>query len=123
MSKFPTSHEIFELDRLGENASESIKMEYILHCVDECVSETLNPYKEIFNSKSFRFEEGEMELLSGPTGFIFGEDDSIAPENGFMQCNSFMKLKGSKYEQLLFPDHIIKHSSDDERDDLEPIGM
>jgi hypothetical protein len=123
MNKFPTSYEIFGLDCLGEEASESLKMEYIFHCVDDCLSETLNPYKEIFNSKSFRFEEGEMELLAGPTGFIFGEDDSIAPVNGFMQCNSFMKLKGTKYKHLLYPDHIIKPSTDDERDDLEPIGM
>ena len=34
-----------------------------------------------------------------------------------------MKLKGSKYEHLLYPDHIIKPSSDDERDYLEPIGV
>ena len=123
MNRFPTSYEIFGLDCLGEEASESLKMGYIFHCVDECISETLNPYKEIFNSKSFRFEEGEMELLSGPTGYIFGEDDSIAPVNGFMRCDSFMKLKGTKYEHLLFPDHIIKPSSDDERDYLEPIGV
>ena len=61
MNKFPTSYEIFGLDCLGEEASESLKMEYISHCVDDCISEALNPYKEIFNSKSFRFEEGEME--------------------------------------------------------------
>ena len=120
MNKFPTSYEIFGLDCLGEEASESLKMEYISHCVDDCISETLNPYKEIFNSKSFRFEEGEMEWLSGPTGFIFGEDESIAPVNRFMRCDSFMKLKGSKYEHLLYPDHIIKPSSDE--DYLEPIG-
>lgn len=123
MNKFPTSYEIFGLDCLGEEASESLKMEYIFHCVDDCISETLNPYKEIFNSKSFRFEEGEMEWLSGPTGFIFGEDESIAPVNSFMRCDSFMKLKGLKYEHLLYPDHIIKPSSDDERDYLEPIGV
>lgn len=122
MNKFPTSYKIFGFDCLGEDASESLQMEYILHCINECVSETLNPYKEIFNSKSFRFEDGEMELLSGPTGFIFGEDDSIAPVNSFMFCNSFIKLKGSKYEHLLYPDHIIKPSSDDEREYLEPIG-
>ena len=121
MNKFPTSYEIFGLDCLGEEASESLKMEYIFHCVDDCISETLNPYKEIFNSKSFRFEEGEMEWLSGPTGFIFGEDESIAPVNSFMRCDSFMKLKGSKYEHLLYPDHIIKPSSDE--DYLEPIGV
>ena len=121
MNKFPTSYEIFGLDCLGEEASESLKMEYIFHCVDDCISETLNPYKEIFNSKSFRFEEGEMEWLSGPTGFIFGEDESIAPVNRFMRCDSFMKLKGSKYEHLLYPDHIIKPSSDE--DYLEPIGV
>lgn len=123
MNKFPTSYEIFGFDCLGEEASESLKMEYIFHCVDDCISETLNPYKEIFNSKSFRFEEGEMEWLSGPTGFIFGEDESIAPVNSFMRCDSFMKLKGSKYEHLLYPDHIIKPSPDDERDYLEPIGV
>ena len=121
MKKFPTSYEIFGLDCLGEEASESLKMEFIHHCVDECLSETLNPYKEIFNSKSFRFEEGEMELLSGPTGIIFGEDNSIAGVNDFMLCNSFMKLKGSKYEQLLCPDHIIKPSPNEVIN--EPIGV
>lgn len=123
MNKFPTSYEIFGLDCLGEEASESLKKEYIFHCVDDCISETLNPYKEIFNSKSFRFEEGEMELLSGPTGFIFGEDDSIAPVNGFMRCDSFMKLKGTKYEHLLNPCHIVMPDYDDEGDYLEPIVL
>ena len=123
MNKFPISYEIFGLDCLGEEASESLTMEYIFHCVDDCISETLNPHKESFNSKSFRFEEGEMELLPGPTGFIFGEDDSIAPANGFMRCDSFMKFKGSKYEHLLYPYHIIKPSPDDERDYFEPIGV
>lgn len=122
MNRFPTSSEIFGLDCLGEDASDSLKMKYIVHCVDECVSEILKPSKEIFNRKAFRFEEGEMELLFGPTSFTFGEDDTTAPVNSFMQCDSFMKLKGSKYEHLLCPDHVIKPSSDDERDYLEPIG-
>lgn len=43
MNKFPTSYEIFGLDCLGEEASESLKMKYISHCVDDCISETLNP--------------------------------------------------------------------------------
>ena len=122
MNRLPTSYEIFGLENL-EDASDSSKMGYIFHCIDECVSETLNPYKEIFNSPSFQFKEGEMELLSGPVGYIFGEDDSITPVNGFMRCDSFMKLKGSKYEHLLCPDHIIKPAEDDERDYLEPIGL
>jgi len=121
MNRPPTSSEIFGLNCL-EDTSDSSKMGYMLHCIDECVSETLNPYKEIFNSKSFQFKEGEMELCSGPSGYIFGEDDSIVPVNGFMFCDSFMKLKGTKYEHLLHPSHIIKHISDAERDDLEPFG-
>ena len=76
MKRFPTSQEIFGFDSLGEKASDSLKMD-ILHKRDECVSETLNPYKEIFNSKTFRFEEGKMELLSAPTGFMFGEDELL----------------------------------------------
>lgn len=123
MNKFPTSYEIFGLNCLGEGASESSKMDYILHCVDECVSETLKPYKEIFNHKTFRFEKGEMELLNGPSGFIFDENDSITPVNIFMLCNSFLKIKGTKYECLLCPDHNIKPAPDDDRDDLEPIGL
>lgn len=122
MKRFPTSQKIFGFDSLGEKASDSLKMD-ILHKRDECVSETLNPYREIFNSKIFRFEEGKMELLSGPTGFMFGENDSIAPVTGFTLCNSFMKLKGSKYEHLLSHDHIIKPSFDDESDCQEPIGL
>lgn len=122
MNRFPTSYKIFGLDCLGEDASESLKMEYILHCVDECVSDALKPYKEILNNKTFRFEQGEMELVSGPKGFIFDEDDSIAPINSFMSCDSFLKIKGTKYENLLCLDHIIKPAPEDERDYLEPIG-
>lgn len=123
MNRFPTSYKIFGSDCLGEDASESMKMEYTLHCVDECISETLKPYEEIFNNNTFQFEQGEMELINGPSGFIFNEDDSIVPVNSFMFCDSFMKLKGTKYEHLLHPNHIIKPTSDDERDYFEPIGL
>ena len=122
MNKFPTSYEIFGLDCLGEEASESLTMEYILHCVDECISKILKPYERFFNHR-FRFEHGKMELIDGPSGFIFNEDDSIAPVNCFMLCDSFIKLKGTKYEHLLHADHIIKPASDDQRDYFEPIGL
>ena len=62
------------------------------------------------------YKKKQMKLLSVPTGFIFSEDDSIAPVNGLMRCDSFMKIKRTKYEHLLYPDHNIKPSSDDERD-------
>lgn len=123
MNKFPTSYEIFGLDCLGEKASESLKKEYIFHCVDDCISETLNPYKEIFNSKSFRFEEGEMELFGGPPGFLYDENESSTPVNSLMLCDSFMKLKGTKYEHLLNPCHIVMPDYDDEGDYLEPICL
>lgn len=123
MNKFPTSYEIFGLYCLGEDAKDSMKIEYIHHCIDKCVSETLKPYKDLFNNKAFQFKQGEMELFLGPTGYIFNEDDSIVPVNSFMFCNSFMKLKGTKYEHLLHSGHIIKPTSDDERDYFEPIGL
>ena len=123
MNKFPTSYEIFGLDCLGEETSESLKMEFTIHCIDECISKILKPYERIFNDNRFRFEQGEIELKNGPSGCIFNEDDSIAPVNSFMFCDSFMKLKGTKYEHLLHPGHIIKPTSDNERDYFEPIGL
>jgi hypothetical protein len=123
MNILPTSYDVFGVYSLDEGISDLSKEEYIHHCINECVSEALKPYKEMFNSNTFRFEEGEMELLYGPTGYIFGEEESTTPLNRFMACNSFITLRGTKYEQLLRPNHFIKPSSDDERDCFAPIGF
>ena len=123
MSTFPTSYEIFGLDSLGEDASDIVKMEYLFNCIDECVSETLMPYKDIFEKETFRFEAGKMERSYGPAGYVFNEDDSTTPINCPMSCNPFVKLKGSKYEKLLCANHFIEPAPNDDRDNLEPIGL
>ena len=80
MNKFPTSYEIFGLDCLGEEASESLKMEYIFHCVDDCISETLNPYKEIFNSDATAYGGSghtNARLKQSKEERVDGRDNSI----------------------------------------------
>ena len=62
MNKFPTSYEIFGLDCLGEEASESLKMEYIFHCVDDCISKHLIHTKKFSTANHF---DSKKEKWSG----------------------------------------------------------
>ena len=122
MNTIPTAYEIFDIASLGEDVSREIKMQYLWYCIEECVSDAIEPYRAQFQNGEFRFEDGKMEFLFGPKGFIFDEDDSIVPYNVFLTCDSFVKIRGTKYEKLLVSDHYIQPSPDDDRDYLDPIG-
>lgn len=121
MKKIPTTDEVFDIQSLGEDISDSLREEYLYHCLTECIDETLKPYEGLFDSNDFRFHEGEMELLLGPEASIFDEDEETAPTNSFMDCNSFMKIRGTKYEVLIDREHLIK-PDDDAPDYFQPLG-
>lgn len=119
MNEIPTADEIFDIASLGVDVPREVVIDYILYCIDECLSDIIKPYREQFQNDDFRFEEGKMKFLFGPSGDIFDEDESMVPYNLFMTCNSFVKIRGTKYEKLLVPDHFIQPSPDDDRDDGE----
>lgn len=57
MNTIPTAYEIFDIASLGEDVSREIKMQYLWHCIEECVSDAIEPYRAQFQKDiSFVFQ-------------------------------------------------------------------
>lgn len=83
---------------------------YAEYCRDQCIERFLEPYRTLFKEEHFRLEECAFEWCTMP--FLMDEGRDLIPEIDPMCCSPFMKIKGTKYEQMLDLHHRFVYESE-----------